>query len=123
VTEKGTFDVEPRAHTIYRLSVDGIVGPEVSVDVAPQLDVTPAGANVLAGAVSPASDGAITVERRIAGGWKTVAHPRLDARGTFHTPLHLQAGDYRVEVAEDGRYAGATADVHVTSRLLASLGY
>jgi stage II sporulation protein D len=116
-------DVEPRAHTIYRLSVDGVVGPEVAVDVAPQLDVAPAGANVLAGAVSPASRGTISVWRRVATGWKLVAHPRLDARGTFHTPLRLQAGDYRVDVAEDGRYASATKNVHVDSRLLASLGY
>ena len=67
--------------------------------------------------------GAISVWRRVAGGWKIVAHPRLDARGTFHTPLHLQAGSYRVEVADDGRYASAETNVKVTSRLLASFGY
>jgi stage II sporulation protein D len=116
--------VEPRAHTLYRLDIGaGIAGPEVAVDVAPQLDVTPAGANVLAGAIEPATHGTISVFRRVAGGWKVVAHPRLDARGTFHAPLKLHAGDYRVEVADDGRYASATADVHVTSRLLASFGY
>jgi hypothetical protein len=116
--------VEPRAHTLYRLDVGpGIAGPEVAVDVAPVLDVTPAGANVLAGAVEPATHGAISVLRYVAGGWKVVAHPRLDARGTFHAPLKLHAGDYRVEVADDGRYASATANVHVTSRLLASFGY
>lgn len=116
--------VEPRAHTLYRLDVGGaITGPEVAVDVAPQLDVTPAGANVLAGAVVPDSHGAISVWRRVAGVWKVVARPQLDARGTFHAPLRLHAGDYRVEVADDGRYASATTDVHVTSRLLASFGY
>jgi stage II sporulation protein D len=116
-------DVQPRAHTLYRLSVADVHGPEVAVDVAPRLVVTPAGANVLAGAVQPATRAPISVWRRVAGGWKIVARPRLDARGTFHTPLHLQAGTYRVEVADDGRYASARASVRVTSRLLASFGY
>jgi stage II sporulation protein D len=123
VTGADAVAVQPRAHTLYRLSIDGVAGPEVAVDVAPQLAVTPAGANVLAGDVEPATHGTISVWRRVAGGWKLVAHPRLDARGTFHTPLHLHAGSYRVEVAADGRYASATADVHVSSRLLTSFGY
>ena len=118
-----SVDVQPRAHTIYRLVAGAVNGPQVAVDVAPKLVVTPAGANVLAGAVQPATDGAISVLRRVAGGWKVVARPRLDARGTFHTPLHLQAGSYRVEVADDGRYASAETNVKVTSRLLASFGY
>ena len=115
--------VEPRAHTLYRLSVAGIDGPQVAVDVAPRLAVTPAGADVLAGSVEPATRGTISVWRRVGAGWKLVAHPHLDARGTFHAPLRLQPGNYRVEVADDGRYARATASVHVTSRLLASFGY
>jgi hypothetical protein len=120
---KASVDVEPRAHTIYRLAADGVTGPEVTVDVAPTLAVTPAGANLLAGQVEPVSRGPISVLRRVAGGWKVVAHPRLDARGVFRTPLKLQPGDYRVAVADDGRYAAATTSVHVTSRLLASFGY
>jgi peptidoglycan hydrolase-like amidase len=124
VTGTESISVEPQAHTLYRLSMAGVTGPEVAVDVAPQLDVTPAGANALAGAVEPATaHGAISVWRRVASGWKLVAHPRLDAHGTFHTPLRLQAGNYRVQVADDGRYASATTDVHITSRLLATLGY
>ena len=115
--------VEPRAHTLYRLSADGVTGPEVAVDVAPQLAVTPAGADLLAGTVEPKTHGTISVWRRVAGSWKIVAHPQLDARGAFHAPLKLQAGDYRVEVADDGGYASATTDVHVTSRLLATFGY
>jgi stage II sporulation protein D len=124
VTGTETVTVQPQAHTLYRLSVEGVQGPEVAVDVAPQLDVTPAGANVLAGAIEPPTTrGAISVWRQVASGWKLVAHPRLDARGTFHTPLRLQPGNYRVQVADDGRYASARDDVHVTSRLLATLGY
>jgi stage II sporulation protein D len=115
--------VQPRAHTLYRLNVAGIAGPEIAVDVAPRLAVTPAGADVLAGSVEPATRGTISVWRRVGGSWKLVAHPRLDARGTFHAPLRLQPGNYRVQVADDGRYASASANVHVTSRLLASFGY
>ena len=123
VTGAQHVGVQPRAHTIYRLSAAGVNGPEVSVDVAPRLVVTPAGADLLAGDVEPATRGDITVLRRVASGWKVVAHPQLDARGTFHTPLKLEPGTYRVEVADDGRYASASANVHVTSRLLTSLGY
>jgi stage II sporulation protein D len=123
VTGKEAVTVEPQSRTIYRLSVDGIVGPEVAVDVAPKVHVTPAGADVLAGDVRPKTRGAITVLRHEASGWRVVAHPRLDDRGTFRAPLRLQAGTYRVQVADDGRYASTTTDVHVTSRLLASLGY
>ena len=123
VTGTERITVEPQAHTLYRLSVEGFTGPEVAVDVAPQLDVTPAGADVLAGAVEPATRGAISVWRHVASGWRLVAHPRLDARGTFRTPIHLRPGTYRVQVADDGRFASATRDVHVTSRLLATLGY
>ena len=123
VTGSERLTVEPRAHTLYRLSVAGFTGPEVAVDVTPQLDVTPAGANVLAGTVEPVSRGAVSIWRHGESGWRLVARPHLDARGTFHTPLHLQPGTYRVEVADDGRYASATRDVRVTSRLLAALGY
>jgi hypothetical protein len=95
----------------------------VSVDVAPRLSVTPAGADELAGTIEPASDGAVTVLRRVGGTWRLVARPRLGRDGTFRTPLRLHRGDYSVRVADDGRYASASANVHVTSRLLASLGH
>jgi stage II sporulation protein D len=118
-----TVTVEPIANTVYRLSAGGVQGPEVTVAVAPQLDVTPAGAQVLAGGVEPRSHGSITVARQMAGAWKVVARPQLDRRGQFHTPLRLRPGLYRVSLDGDGRYASATKNVHVTSRLLASLGY
>jgi hypothetical protein len=114
--------VEPRAHTLYRLVADGVTGPVVPVDVAPRLSAAPAGATVLAGDVEPATRGPITVLRRVAGGWTLVARPRLDASGAFRTSLKLHAGTYRVQVGDDGRYAATTADVKVTSRLLASFG-
>ncbi len=112
-------DVQPRAHTLYRLRVGEIVGPEVNVDVAPRLSVAPTGADVLTGGVEPASHGAISVWRLVGGTWKLVARPHLGAGGTFRAPLRLRAGNYRVEVADDGRYASATANLHVSPRLLA----
>jgi hypothetical protein len=76
---------------------------------------------VLSGTVRPLSRGSITVERRVPGGWRVVARPRLDPHGVFNTPLSLRPGAYRVSVAGDGRYAAATTKVHVTQRLLATL--
>src|SRR5439155_8919497 len=100
--------VEPQGRTVYRLTAGKVPGPEVVVAVVPKLQVTPAGADVLAGAVEPRSHGSITVWRRVAGGWKVVAHPQLDAKGEFHAPLKLHAGGYRVTVDGDGRLAAAT---------------
>jgi stage II sporulation protein D len=113
--------VEPRAQTLYRLSAGLVQGPVVGIAVAPLLDLTPAGRDLLTGSVAPRTRGAITVWRRVAGGWKLVARPRLDPRGEFHTQLRLRSGGYRVSVAADGRFAAATASMQVTPRLLASL--
>ena len=113
--------VEPQAGTLYRLSAAGVTGPVIGVAVAPRLHAAPVAARILSGAVEPRSHGAITVARRVAGGWRVVAHPRLDPRGVFHAPLLLRPGAYRVRVAADGRFATATTDVHVTTRLLSSL--
>jgi hypothetical protein len=113
--------VEPRAQTVYRLDADRVHGPVFTVAVAPKLEITPAGAALLDGAVEPHSRGAITVTRRVAGGWKVVARPRLDASGRFHIPLRLRTGAYRVTVDGDGRYAATARNLEVTPRLLASL--
>jgi stage II sporulation protein D len=109
--------VEPLGQTQYRLSADGVDGPVVAVAVAPKLHVEPTGRNVLSGTVSPVSRGVVTVWR----GGKVVAHPRLDGRGRFSTPMRLRTGFYRVEVGETARFAPATASLAVTPRLLALL--
>jgi stage II sporulation protein D len=114
--------VEPQGATLYRLSADGVSGPVVGVAVSPQLHATPIASTVLSGTVQPRSSGAITVERHVGAGWRVVAHPRLDSHGVFHAPLRLKPGAYRVSVAGDARYAAAATQVHVTTRLLASLG-
>jgi stage II sporulation protein D len=109
--------VEPRGQTLYRLSADGVTGPVVAVAVAPKLHVRPTGPNVLSGTVSPVSRGVVTVWR----GGRVVAHPQIDARGRFTTPVRLRTGFYRVEVGETARFAPATASLAVTPRLLALL--
>ena len=65
----------------------------------------------------------MTVLRQVGAAWKIVAHPRIDARGTFSTQLRLRPGSYRVQLAGDARYADAEASLHVTRRLLASLSH
>jgi stage II sporulation protein D len=115
--------VEPQGRTLYRLSVSGVRGPVVSVAVAPRLDVTPVASELLAGTVSPVSRGAVTVERKVSGAWKVVAHPQIDASGEFRAPVRLRKGDYRITVGETARFAAATATMQVTPRLLASLSH
>ena len=112
-----TVTVEPRGHTLYRLSAGGVSGPVVAVAVAPKVKVRPAGRNVLSGTVSPVSRGVVTVWR--AG--RVVAHPQIDSRGRFSTAMRLRAGFYRVEVGETPRFAPATASVVLTPRRLALL--
>jgi SpoIID/LytB domain protein len=113
--------VEPTAYTIYRLAAGTVRGPEVGVSVAPRVRAQPVTPTLLAGEVLPRTSGAVTVWRYAAGGWRIVAHPRVDAHGVFRTPLRLRAGGYRIRVDADSRYAAATRMVHVTNRLLASL--
>jgi SpoIID/LytB domain protein len=109
--------VEPLGRTQYRLSAEGVNGPVVAVSVAPKLKVRPTGPNVLSGTVSPVSRGVVTVWR----GGRVVAHPRVDSRGRFRTPIRLRAGFYRVEVGESARFAAVTTSLTVTPRLLALL--
>jgi stage II sporulation protein D len=113
--------VQPAAYTIYRLAAGVVRGPEVGVAVAPRVRAHPETPTLLAGTVLPRTSGAVTVWRYGAGGWRVVAHPRLDAHGVFRTPVRLQAGGYRITVGSDARYAAATRTMHVTTRLLASL--
>jgi stage II sporulation protein D len=112
---------QPRAEAQYRLSAPGVAGPVVSVAVAPQVHVVPAQTSLLTGTVQPRTHGEITVSRQVAGGWRVVAYPQLDANGNFHAPLRLRPDVYRVQVAADGRFAAATATVRITRTLLASL--
>ena len=121
VRTTGRVFVAPRAYTIYRLSVGTVRGPEVGIGVSPLVHARLASPTLLTGRVEPRPNGAVTVSRFVAGGWKVVAYPRLDARGIFRTPLRLRPGGYRIDVAGDGRLAPSTRRVRVTSRILASL--
>jgi hypothetical protein len=116
-----SVEVEPQGATAYRLAADGVTGPVVSVQVAPRLRVVAAGKQLMTGQVEPVSRGPATVWRKVASGWRVVAHPQVDAQGRFSTPVRLRPGDYRVEVAATSRFASADASVSVTPRLLAGL--
>jgi stage II sporulation protein D len=113
--------VEPQGETLYRLSAGDVTGPVVAVSVSPRLRVTPAGTELLTGAVEPVSRGLVTVSRRVSSGWKIVAHPEVDPHGRFSAPLRLRQGAYRITIAGDGRYAATSTGLRVTARLLSSL--
>ena len=53
--------------------------------------------------------------------WRVVAHPILDSRGKFRTPLPLRPVDYRITVAAGVRLAAVQTRLHVTRRMLSSL--
>jgi stage II sporulation protein D len=113
--------VAPRAYTIYRLTAGTVRGPEVGIAVSPLLRVRLRSRELLSGQVVPRPSGDVTVSRFVAGGWRVVAHPRLNARGIFRTPLRLRPGGYRIDVGAGGRLASATRTLRVTPRLLSSL--
>ncbi|HLX20015.1 MAG TPA: SpoIID/LytB domain-containing protein [Gaiellaceae bacterium] len=113
--------VAPKAYAVYRLSAGSVRGPEVGVSVAPRVQAQAESDAMLTGTVLPRSRGAVTVSRYVAGGWRVVAHPRLDPRGRFATPMRIRAGGYRIDVAGDARLAPASRTIRMTTRLLASL--
>jgi hypothetical protein len=76
---------------------------------------------VLAGQVSPRPDASVAVWRLVRGKWQVIAHPILDASGRFKTPLLLRPVDYRITVAA-GRLAATQTSLHLTRRMLSSLG-
>jgi hypothetical protein len=116
-----SLSLELRRCTAFRVAVPGTSGTSVSVAVAPRLYVHALGPQLLGGQVLPRPDAPVEVWRRERGQWHVVAHPILDARGTFRTPLPLRPVDYRVTVAADGRLASTQVWLHVTRRLLLSL--
>jgi hypothetical protein len=94
----------------------------VSVAVAPRLRVQALGPRLLGGEVSPRPGASVAVWRLVRGRWRVVAHPILDSHGKFRTPLPLRPVDYRITVAA-GRLAAARTSLHVTRRMLQSLGH
>jgi stage II sporulation protein D len=111
----------PQATTTYRLSQPGVSGPEVSVEVVPRIRVHPLTPALLGGQILPRPSAAVTVLRRERNRWRVVAHPRVDAHGTFRSPVRLLAGVYRIAVAGDARLAGAEVGFRLSGRMLASL--
>lgn len=114
--------VRPAAATQFRLvAAAPVAGPEVSVAVTPRVRLLPLTPRLLAGAVEPRPDGAVTISRYTPSGWRVVARPRLDAHGRFLTRMRLRAGGYRVAVPGDARLTGTETRLRVTRRLLASI--
>jgi SpoIID/LytB domain protein len=111
----------PQSTTEYRLSMAGVRGPEASIEVVPRIRVHPLTPALLAGEILPRPTAAVTVWRRERKGWRVVAHPRVDAGGSFRSPVRLLAGDYRIAVASDGRLGSAVARFRISGRMLASL--
>jgi hypothetical protein len=70
--------------------------------------------------VLPRPDDPVEVWRRERGQWRVVAHPILDSRGKFRTPLPLRPVDYKITVAAGARLAGVQTRLHVTRRMLLS---
>jgi stage II sporulation protein D len=120
VASGASVTTRPSGSTRYRLSAGGVGGPTVAVSVAPRVWVRPLGRELLAGRVSPRTSGAVAVLRRVSGGWRVVARPRLDPAGVFRTRFHLRAGSYRIAVGGDRQLAATEARLRVTKRLLAS---
>lgn len=123
VTGPTQLRVQPHANVAYRLVLPGTSGTSVSVAVAPRLRVQALGPRLLAGEVLPRPDGSVEVWRRERGRWRVVAHPILDSRGKFRTPLPLRPVDYRITVAAGVSLAAVQTRLHVTRRMLSSLSH
>jgi stage II sporulation protein D len=115
-----TVAVQPRAHTIYRLTALGVRGPEVALGVTPRVRVLASAGSDIRGTILPRPDGAVTVLRRVRGTWKVVAHPRVDPRGRFLAAVRMHPGSYRITVDGDDRLTATTRGVEVAPRVLAS---
>jgi hypothetical protein len=111
---------QARASTAFRLVAPGTNARSVPVAVAPRVQVRALSPRVLAGEVSPRPDAAVAVWRLVHGRWRVVAHPILDAGGSFRTPLQLRPVEYRITVAA-GKLAATRTSLHLTRRMLQSL--
>lgn len=120
VHQPARLSFQPRASTAFRLVAPGTNAPAVSVAVAPRVQVQALSPRVLSGQVSPDPGAAVAVWRLVRGNWRVVAHPILDASGSFKTPLQLRPVEYRITVAA-GKLAATQASLHLTRRMLQSL--
>ncbi len=120
IHQPAQLSFQPRASTAFRLVAPGTNAPAVSVSVAPRVQVRALTPRVLAGEVSPRPDAAVAVWRLVRGRWRVVAHPILDASGSFRTPLPLRPVEYRITVAA-GKLAATQTSLHLTRRLLQGL--
>jgi stage II sporulation protein D len=120
IHQPAQLSFEPHASTAFRLVAPGTNAPVVAVSVAPRVQVQALTPRVLAGQVSPRPNAAVAVWRLVRGRWRVVAHPILDASGSFRTPLQLRPVEYRITVA-GGKLAATQMSLHLTRRMLQSL--
>ena len=121
VAHPAQLQLRLHANTAFRLLLPGTSGTSETIEVVPRLRVQALSPRMLGGEVLPRPDAQVEVWRRVRGSWKVVAHPILDSRGKFRTPLALRPVDYRITVAADDRLAAVQARLHVTRRMLLSL--
>jgi stage II sporulation protein D len=121
VTRPAQLQVRLHANTAFRLLLPGTRGTSETVSVAPRLRVQALSPRLLGGQVLPRPNARVEVWRRVRGRWRVVAHPIVDSRGKFRTPLPLRPVDYRITVAADERLAAVRMRLHLTRRMLLSL--
>jgi stage II sporulation protein D len=121
VAHPAQLQLRLHANTTFRILLAGTSGTSETIEVAPRLRVQALSPRMLGGEVLPRSDAQVEVWRRVRGLWKVVAHPILDSRGKFRTPLPLRPVDYRITVAADDRLAAVQTRLHLTRRMLLSL--
>jgi hypothetical protein len=103
--------LRPRFTTAYRLTLGGVVGDPVEVDVARRIRVRARGRG-LSGKVQPAAP--VRIERKVGGGWRPVARVPVGPSGFFRAELN-RAGSYRATAAAGSRYlASASRPVSVS---------
>ena len=113
----GHFEViaKPSVTTSYRATSSAGRGAVIHVAVAPRVRVGYA-RGVFSGSVAPAGAAAghtVSIQRRAASGWTTVASGTIRADGSFRVAARAAAGTYRARVALGGGYAVGTATIAV----------
>jgi stage II sporulation protein D len=113
----GTFVVRVRpASTVeYRLVGGGVVGPRITVDVAPRVRLrATAGVSALSGTVSPKLGGAtVVIERRHGAAWRRITATGVSPAGAFRARLAVRAASYRARVLASSGFAAGESPVVV----------
>jgi SpoIID/LytB domain protein len=84
----------------YRLRSRDAAGPRIHVDVSPNVAFdAQQRAGALTGKVNPLLTGkTVTVEKKTASGWKSVATGTIDSNGSFRAAFNVEEAKYRAKV-------------------------